>query len=353
MDDVRFFVMSDADNFLGLIATVQSLRRMGHHEPVTVLDVGLSGAQRDALTTHNVECARLPQTEGQNPFLCAAFPLFLGPHGTIVCIDADVIVTQPLDPVFAAASSGMLCAAPDYLADRRFAEWQSTFDLSQPLRRQVYVNAGFVAFSTTHFPDLLSLVGVLPASPRPRTAVTAEPPAEPARPRRAQRDPHVRDRRRATLAVLGAVRDPGKAPAPARQGGGSTPPRVSVRRDADGSAPLDGEAEALATRSATQAAAHGLPGVPARVAHCAGSSHRAAAGAGTGVVTTRRPERGRDARTLCGELDQAGIPARGRRAAASSDEPSPAWVPCISSRCSAVGVAPCLPLASPRSRRCD
>lgn len=156
MDDVRFFVMSDADNFLGLIATVQSLRRMGHHQPVTVLDIGLSGAQRDALTTHNVECARLPQTEGQNPFLCAAFPLFLGPHGTIVCIDADVIVTQPLDPVFAAASSGMLCAAPDYLADRRFAEWQSTFDLSQPPRRQVYVNAGFVAFSTTHFPDLLA-----------------------------------------------------------------------------------------------------------------------------------------------------------------------------------------------------
>ncbi len=155
MDDVRFFVICDADNFLGLMATVQSLRRQGHHEPVTVLDIGLSPLQRDTLGT-GVDTVCLPQAEGHHPFLLAAFPLLLGAEGIIVCIDADVIVTQSLDPVFAAARRGLLCAAPDYLADRWFGEWRSIFDLKQPLRRQVYVNGGFLAFSTAHFPDLLA-----------------------------------------------------------------------------------------------------------------------------------------------------------------------------------------------------
>lgn len=155
MDDVRFFATCDADNFLGLTATVQSLRRQGHDEPVTVLDVGLSTVQRDALATHNVDTVQLPETEGRHPFLCSAFPHFLHPRGIVVCIDADVIVTLPLDPVFAAARRGLLCAAPDYLADRWFGEWQSIFGLSHQPRRQPYVNGGFLAFSTTHFPDVL------------------------------------------------------------------------------------------------------------------------------------------------------------------------------------------------------
>ena len=48
----------------------------------------------------------------------------------------------------------MVCAAPDFLADRWFVEWESIFGLERPPRRAVYVNAGFVAFSTDHFPDL-------------------------------------------------------------------------------------------------------------------------------------------------------------------------------------------------------
>jgi hypothetical protein len=155
MADVRFFTMSDADNFLGLVAMVQSLRLHGHYEPVTVLDLGLSPVQRDALTTRNAEAVQLQQTEGRHPFLCGAFPFLLKPQGTVVCIDADVIVTRPLDAVFEAATRGMVCAAPDYLANRWFRDWESLFDLSQPLRRQVYVNTGLLAFSTTHFPDLL------------------------------------------------------------------------------------------------------------------------------------------------------------------------------------------------------
>jgi hypothetical protein len=154
MADVRFFTMSDADNFLGLAAMMKSLRRQGHHEPITVLDLGLTPAQR-AMLSPAVDLVQLPEAAGRHPFFLVAFPYLLHPAGTVVYIDADVIVTQPLGGVLAAAASGMLCAAPDFLADRWFAEWQSIFALAQPLRRGVYVNAGFVAFSAEHFPDLL------------------------------------------------------------------------------------------------------------------------------------------------------------------------------------------------------
>lgn len=154
MADVRFFTMSDADNFLGLVAMVRSLRLQGHHDPVTVLDLGLTSAQRAALQ-HTVELVQLPQAVGRHPFFLAAYPVFLRPKGTVVWIDADVIITQTLDPVLAVAARGMVCAAPDFLFDRWFGEWQSIFELGDELRHQTYVNAGFFAFSTEHFPDLL------------------------------------------------------------------------------------------------------------------------------------------------------------------------------------------------------
>ena len=146
--------MSDADNFLGIVAMVKSLRRQRHHEPITVLDLGLSPAQRDVLRS-DVELVRLPEVDGRHPFFLAPYPFLLDAVGTVVTIDADVIVTQTLEPVLAAAADGMVCAAPDLVSDRWFAEWQSIFGLERAPRHGVYVNAGFVAFSTEHFPDLL------------------------------------------------------------------------------------------------------------------------------------------------------------------------------------------------------
>jgi hypothetical protein len=146
--------MSDADNFLGLVAMVKSLRRQGHDEPVTVLDLGLSAAQRDLLQ-NDVDLVRLPDVDRRHPFFLAPYPFLLDAAGTVVIIDADVIVTQTLEPVLTAAARGMLCAAPDLVPDRWFAEWQSIFGLERAPRRGVYVNAGFVAFSTDHLPDLL------------------------------------------------------------------------------------------------------------------------------------------------------------------------------------------------------
>ena len=82
------------------------------------------------------------------------YPYRLHAEGVVVYIDSDVIVTSRLDHAFVAARRGMVCAASDP-ARRWFADWGLIFRLERPLRRQVYVGAAFVAFSTTQFPHLL------------------------------------------------------------------------------------------------------------------------------------------------------------------------------------------------------
>ncbi|HXY94812.1 MAG TPA: hypothetical protein VEP49_20280 [Acidimicrobiia bacterium] len=152
---VRFFSVTDAEHYLGLVAMVRSLRLQGHRDALTVLDVGLTAEQRRALPA-GVHAVHRTEADGRHPFLLSPFAALLDHRGTVVVIDSDVIVTASLAPVLADAQRGQVCAAPDRLPDRWFAEWESLFELGAPLRRQVYVNAGFVAFDTAHHPDLLA-----------------------------------------------------------------------------------------------------------------------------------------------------------------------------------------------------
>ncbi len=73
----------------------------------------------------------------------------------VVYVDADVIVTGSLDSVIDTARNGRICVYADVLPTRWFADWEHIFGLGRPPRRQPYVNAGFLAFSSTAFPDLL------------------------------------------------------------------------------------------------------------------------------------------------------------------------------------------------------
>jgi hypothetical protein len=153
---VTCFTMADADNFIGLVAMVTSLRVHGHDFPVVVLVLGFTPAQCRALESE-LACRviRLPEAVGRHPFLLAPFPYLVDPEGIVVCLDADVIVTAPLGPLLDAAVDGNVCVVTDFLEERWYAEWTAIFGLTAPLRRQAYVNSGFVAFTTGHFPDLL------------------------------------------------------------------------------------------------------------------------------------------------------------------------------------------------------
>jgi hypothetical protein len=152
--DVRFFTIADAGYYPGLVALVNSLRLHGHTDPISVLDVGLTEAQRSEISAE-CDLVLLPPGAPQNPWLLHPLVCQLRLARTTVYIDCDIIVTSPLDQLLATARRGAICAFADYQEDRWVAAWKNIFGLSDPPRRQPYVNAGFIAFSTDHFPLLL------------------------------------------------------------------------------------------------------------------------------------------------------------------------------------------------------
>ncbi len=150
---VRFCTVADASHFVGLVALVNSLRRNGHLDPVTVLDAGLTPEQRADLAPH-CDVVAAP-SDDRHPWLLAPLACCAHAADVVVSIDCDVIVTAPLDDLLRVAREGQVCAFPDWMPDRWFAEWEATFALPRPPRHQTYVNSGFVAFSPRGHPELL------------------------------------------------------------------------------------------------------------------------------------------------------------------------------------------------------
>ena len=124
--------------------------------PIFVLDAGLKSAERKLILTEATVVNPTRELEG-NPALMKAYPKFLSPAGTIIFIDSDIIVTGNLDSVLASAEDGGICLFPDKLAvrDRWFQEWATVLQLKASLRRETYVNSGFLVFSVNHWPSLL------------------------------------------------------------------------------------------------------------------------------------------------------------------------------------------------------
>jgi hypothetical protein len=151
-DAVGFCTIADATYFPGLVALVNSLRLHGHHERVTVVDLGLSDRQRREVAS---ECDFVSPPRAVHAWLLAPQALAAVGADVAVYLDCDVVVTAPLDDVFDDARVGKLCAFPDRLADRWFAEWEDLFHLPTAPRRQPYRNAGFVALAPAAFPGLL------------------------------------------------------------------------------------------------------------------------------------------------------------------------------------------------------
>lgn len=153
--DVTFYTISDERFFPGTVALLNSLRLTGNGAPLVVLDVGLSDTQRARLEQH-ATVVSLPAESPKQPTLFKAFPSFFDPRGVVVIIDSDMMVVRSLQDVIGRAAGGRICVFPDPNAGRWFSSWETSFELKAPLRRQTYVNAGFVAFSMEHWPDLLA-----------------------------------------------------------------------------------------------------------------------------------------------------------------------------------------------------
>jgi hypothetical protein len=152
--DLTFYTIGNAPYFPGVVALLNSLRVVGHHHELVVLDCGFTPQQRSSLSQHCtlVQC---PSDQVTNPTLFKAFPYLLDATGIVVIIDSDIVVTKSLQGLTNLANQGKICAFPDPEYDRWFAGWQQLFGLRAELRRQMYVNAGFLVFDASHWPHLL------------------------------------------------------------------------------------------------------------------------------------------------------------------------------------------------------
>lgn len=150
---VTYFTTSDQRFFHGTVALVNSLRLTGNEGDIVVFDLGLSSDQRERLAT-------IAQVIDP-PKMARAFPKATPQtdqmSGVVCFIDSDMLVTGSLEHVLARARDGQICVFHDHSSDRDrwFTEWETTFALRAPLRRQPYVNAGFIAFSCTSWPHLI------------------------------------------------------------------------------------------------------------------------------------------------------------------------------------------------------
>src|SRR5689334_16668771 len=155
-EGATFYTLANARYFTGLVALLNSLRLTGHDHEVVVLDLGLTPRQRERLAAH-ATLVQLPDEVAQAAFM-KPFPHRLSPTGTVVIIDSDMIITGSLAEPIADAAAGKIAVFADHVSSRTrlFAEWETGFRLSGPPRRQEHVNAGFVAVSQNHFPELLA-----------------------------------------------------------------------------------------------------------------------------------------------------------------------------------------------------
>jgi hypothetical protein len=152
-----FYTVTDAGFFPGTVALLNSLRLVGHDEPLIVLDNGLTESQRERLDQF-VSIVDVPRDSTSiAPPALKPFPYLVGATGTVVFVDSDMIVSASLAPLFALAAKGQICLFPDnpYQRERWFPEWQEMFSLHDLPRRQTYLNSGLVVFSVDHWPRLL------------------------------------------------------------------------------------------------------------------------------------------------------------------------------------------------------
>ena len=141
MSDPRtaFYCVSNEIYFLGAAALVNSLRLVGHTEPIFVLDCGLTNPQRELLRPH---ATLVPALSEAPPWLLKTVAPLRHPAEVMVLIDADIVVTRPLTEPIEAAARGRVVAV-EHGADRFFPEWGRLLGLGNP-RPRTYVSSSLV-----------------------------------------------------------------------------------------------------------------------------------------------------------------------------------------------------------------
>jgi hypothetical protein len=136
-----FYCMSSRLYFLGAVGMINSLRLVGHTEPLFLLDCGLTDEQREMLGAH-VTLVPAPSSADPEPFLLKAVAPLEHPADVMVLIDADMVVCRPLTPLIEQAAEERVVAFKDNI-DRFVPAWGDLLGLGAT-RRQPYVSSGLV-----------------------------------------------------------------------------------------------------------------------------------------------------------------------------------------------------------------
>jgi hypothetical protein len=134
------YAVADRDYFIGAVALLNSLRLVGHEEPLLLVDAGLTPSQRELLVPHVTLLAAPP---GVPAVLLKLVGPLEHPAGVAILLDTDVIVVRPLTELVEAAEGGRLVAFVNNPPndERFFADWSTVLGLG-PLRRHPYLAAG-------------------------------------------------------------------------------------------------------------------------------------------------------------------------------------------------------------------
>jgi len=138
VSETAFYCVADARYFPGAVALINSLRLVGHAEPVRLLDLGLTPDQRELIGSQATLVEGDPATP---PWLAKTVAPLADPAPVTVMIDADMIVTRPLTELVEAARDGVVVFRND--TDRWVDRWGELLDLG-PMRRRPYVSSGLV-----------------------------------------------------------------------------------------------------------------------------------------------------------------------------------------------------------------
>ena len=191
-----FYCVADSRYFLGAVGLVNSLRLVGHREPIYLLDCGLDDEQR-RLLEGEVTLVGAPQHAP--PTLLKTIAPLAHPADVMVLIDTDLIVTRRLEEPIAAAARGRVVAFRND-TERHVPEWGELLDLG-PVRPQPYVSfapRGVRSRAGNRGPTAASRA---PGANRLRAHLLARAPdhrlpAAVRRPGRAERDPGLPGRAR-------------------------------------------------------------------------------------------------------------------------------------------------------------
>jgi hypothetical protein len=134
-----FYCVSDDRYFLGAVGLVNSLRLIGHAEPIYLLDCGLTEGQRDALAA---EVTLVPGPADEAPHVLKAIAPRQNPADVMVLIDTDMIVTRRLDPLLAEARAGKVVGGSARM-ERFCPEWATLLDL-ETVEPRPYLSTGLV-----------------------------------------------------------------------------------------------------------------------------------------------------------------------------------------------------------------